>query len=150
MSRLEEIKAKIFSQNLSQEEYLRLEYINSSRIRAYENNPEIFFGKTMDDVKSIMDQEPTPAMKFGTIIHKAILEPEEYVDMRDDLVKWMSSKSHEALIEPVLHNVRRNETFDNLVRNSNLYAEKTLIFGVDVTDTGAEKRRQLYVKRGLI
>ena len=145
-NRIEEIKKKISSRDISQEEYLGLEFISSSRIRTYESTPEIFYGKTLDEIKEIEQSVPTPSMKFGTLIHKAILEPEEYEDQKEDLIKDMKSKSQEALIPLVMENIYKNSLLSHFLGKGKLFTEKTFVFGIDVHDPNSDKKKTAICK----
>lgn len=63
--------------DIPNEEYHGSEGVSSSGLKLFlTNTPAHFYAKYLDPERE--RSEPTPAMKIGTAIHTAILEPEEY------------------------------------------------------------------------
>lgn len=61
---------------LSFADYLKLDAINKSGLDYFRQSPAHYFANCMDPARDI--EEPTPAMKLGTAIHAAVLEPVKF------------------------------------------------------------------------
>lgn len=63
---------------MSFEEYRAIDAINKSGLDHFEKSPAHFYANCLDPKREV--SEPTPAMRLGTAIHTAILEPGEFHD----------------------------------------------------------------------
>lgn len=96
---------------MSFEEYRAIDAINKSGLDHFEKSPAHFYANCLDPKREV--SEPTPAMRLGTAIHTAILEPGEFHDRYVQGIKVdRRTKDGKAAWEAFLATAQGKEVLD--------------------------------------
>ena len=117
----------------SDAEYFSLPYYSSSALKLYEKNPSLInYDQKYGNPNYFADIKQTKDMLLGSVIHKAILEPEEWMNNKDMYLAMLSPKD-KSIVQKMIEKTLINETTTNILRDVQ-FSEKTLIFKIKVRD----------------
>ena len=122
---LEEIRheaAKFAAHEMNFSEYLSIPYFSSTKIKRYLDNPENW------EDESYFSKEKL----FGSLIHKAVSEPEEFKSSKGVFLSMLSKKERE-IFEKCLKKFYDKNFLAKMIKNS-LYIEKVFTFDFEVKE----------------
>ena len=115
--------AKIMDMGWS--EYFSLPYFSASKIKSYESNPALYHFGALKGAH-LSEVQHSKAKSFGSVIHKFLLETEEF-NKNVDAYMEVLSPSYKKIFYSVADSIRKNKTIMNMLGDIK-FKEKVLIF----------------------
>lgn len=126
-------------------EYFSMPYYSSTAIKTYEKNPELInYNRTPDNPHFFYEMKTSKAMIVGSVVHKALLEPVDFMHNREVYLGLLSKKEVE-IVSNLVENAQRNTEVKKLLEDCK-YKEKVIIFDVGVKREDDEKVTKLKCK----
>ena len=115
--------------SLSNRDYFSLPYYSASAINRYEKNPALInFNRQNDNPFFDSEADTTRDKMLGQIIHKAILEPEEFQRSKE-LFLSMLNNTDKNVVFNMIEGIYKNKITYNIMRDIQI-VEKVLVFDV--------------------
>ena len=136
--REEKIKA------MTDSEYFSLPYYSASLIRTYETNPSMVeYNKKHGEVS-------TPDKTFGIVLHKAVLENEEFEEKREDFLK-MITPARRKILEKTILGIKNNDIVQKIIGDAE-FIERPIIFEVQMRGKKlkCKSKIDLFTKKGYL
>ena len=130
--------------SMTDSEYFSLPYYSASLIRTYETNPSMVeYNKKHGEVS-------TPDMAFGQVLHKAVLENEEFEDKKEEFLK-MITPARRKILEKSLLGVKNNDIVQKIIGDAE-FIERPIIFDIQMRGKKlrCKSKIDLFTKKGYL
>lgn len=113
---------------MKSDEYYSIPYTSASVINAYIRNPSL-----VKDRKLVIEHEASKAQLFGSLIHKRLLEKDEF-EMNESIYMEMLTNKEKKIFEKCVNNLKKNTMAVKLLTDPSSVNEGVVSFKMKFND----------------